>query len=472
MPRLPSLSSPPLKPAKSHRAHPPSLSLLADSCTSMRQIVQVHAHMIVTGRISDNYAASRVLSFAALHPSGHLPHALALFSSSPSPNSFMYNTLIRALAASPFPSRALLLYPQMLLQGPPPGCHTFPFLLKAAATGGDLFAARQIHTHAFRHGLDSDPYVANGLIRSYGTCGFLDDARQLFDEMHERNAIVWTTMVSGYAQNFCSNEAVELFLEMMRTGIEPCDAALASVLSACARLGGLQLGRQIHELIIEKEIVLGVILGTALIDMYVKNGEICVARKLFVEMPERNIATWNALICGSAHYGHARYALELFQQMEEELEIQPNDITIVGVLTACCHAGKIDLARRVFHSMEKNYGIEPKVEHYGCMVDLLGRSGRLKEAEELVKGMKWEADVVVLGALLSACRSHGEIEIAERVVENILRVDPENHGVYVVLSNMYAEVGRWEDVERLRRVMRHGGLKKISGWSCFDGTES
>lgn len=384
----------------------------------------------------------------------------------------MYNTLIRALAASLDPSQALILYPQMLLQGPTPGRHTFPFLLKAAANAGDLSSARQIHTHAFRYGLDSDPYVANGLIRTYGACGFLNEARQLFDELPERNAIVWTTMVSGYAQNFCAIEAVELFHQMMKTGVEPCDATLASVLSACARLGGLQLGRQIHEFIVEKGIEVGIILGTALIDMYAKNGEISIAHNLFVEMPERNIATWNVMICGSAHYGHAIYALELFQQMDEELEIRPNEITIVGVLTACCHAGKLEFARWIFHSMGEKYGIEPRVEHYGCMVDLLGRSGRLKEAEELVKGMKCEADVVVLGALLSACRSHGEIEIAERVVENILRVDPENHGVYVVLSNMYAEVGRWEDVERLRRVMKHGGLKKISGWSSFDCAET
>ncbi|KAK8937677.1 Pentatricopeptide repeat-containing protein [Platanthera guangdongensis] len=437
----------------------------------MRQLVQVHAHMIVTGRISDNYAASRLLSFAALHPAGDLPHAIALFASTASPNSFMYNTLIRALAASPTPSRALLLYPQMLLQGPPPGRHTFPFLLKAAANTADLPAARQIHAHAVLHGLDSDPYVANGLIRTYGVCGLLGDARQMFDELPERNTILFTTMVSGYSQNLCESEAVTLFVEMMTAGIQPCDAALATVLSACARLGGLQLGMQIHELIIQKGIAVGVILGTALVDMYAKNGEISIAWKLFDEMHERNTATWNVMICGSAHYGHASYSLELFRRMEE-VEIPPNDITFVGVLTACCHAGKVDFAREVFYSMESEYGIEPKVEHYGCMVNLLGRSGRLKEAEKLVKGMKRGVDVVILGALLSSCRSHGDIEIAERVAQMILRVDPSNHGVYVVLSNMYAEVGMWEDVERLRMVMRHGGLKKISGWSCFDANDS
>ncbi|KAG0455246.1 hypothetical protein HPP92_024222 [Vanilla planifolia] len=432
----------------------------------MRQLVQVHALMILTGRISDNYAASRLISFAALHPAGHLSHALAIFSSTVSPNSFMYNTLIRALASSPNPSHALLLYPQMLCSGPPPGRHTFPFLLKATANASDLSAARQIHTHAVRHGLDSDPYVVNGLIRSYGTCGFLIEARQLFDETPERNTIVWTTMVSGYVQNFCAGEAVTLFCEMMGSGIEPCEATLASVLSACARLGGLQLGQKVHELIGEKGIEVGVILGTALVDMYAKNGKMSIARKLFEGMPQRNTVTWNAMICGSAHYGHTSYALELFREMVDVKEIHPNDITFVGVLSACCNAGNVDFAQRIFSCMEEKYGVEPKVEHYGCMVDLLGRCGRLEEAEQLVKGMKWKADVVVLGALLTACRKSGNVEIAERVVKEMLKVEPGNHGVYVGLSNMYAEVGEWEDVERLRRLMRYGGLKKVPGWSC------
>ncbi|PKA66094.1 Pentatricopeptide repeat-containing protein [Apostasia shenzhenica] len=464
MSRLPKLAIPSPPPSP-----PLPLSLVADRCASMRQLAQVHAQMVVTGRISDNYAASRLLSFAALHPAGDLPGAIALFSSTTSPNSFMYNTLIRGLAGSPNPSQALLLYPLMLHKGPPPGRHTFPFLLKAAANASDLSAARQIHTHAVRHGLDSDPYVINGLIRSYGNCGLLSDARQLFDEMPERNSIVFTTMVSGYVQNFKPSEAVSLFREMMAAGVEPCDATLASVLSACARLGGLEMGRQIHGLIGEKGIEVGVILGTALVDMYGKNGEISVARKLFDEMPERNTATWNAMICNAAHYGHANYALQLFREME--MDMQPNDITFVGVLTACCHSGDVDFARRIFRSMEKKYGIEAKLEHYGCMVDLLGRSGRLREAEEMVEEMKWEADVVVLGALLTACRNHGDVEIAERVVEKMLRVDPGNHGGYVVLSNMYAEVGRWEDVVRLRRVMKEGGLKKMPGWSSVDNDE-
>lgn len=275
-------------------------------------------------------------------------------------------------------------------------------------------------------------------------------------------------MISGYVRNFCSNEALVLFDQMIQTGVEPCDATLASVLSACARSGGLDLGKQIHLYIKEKGIEMGVILGTALVDMYAKNGAISIALELFREMPERNTATWNAMICGLAHHGHANDAIELFWELDKAA-VQASDITFVGVLSACCHAGLLEVGRKIFDSMKKDYGIEPKVEHYGCMVDLLGRSGKLVEAEELIKGMKWRADIVVLGALLTACKNYGNIEIAERVVQEIIKLEPDNHGVYVVLSNMYAEVGKWQDVVRLRKVMKDGGLKKIPGWSCVDG---
>ncbi|XP_010250738.1 PREDICTED: pentatricopeptide repeat-containing protein At5g06540-like [Nelumbo nucifera] len=456
---------PPKNPAKL-----PPFSLLADRCASMNQLKQIHALMIVSARIHDNYAASRIFSFCALSPSGDLAYALKLFSRISEPNSFMWNTLIRAQADSPNPAQAIFLYMKMRKLGIVPGKHTFPFVLKACANCYSLSSCKQIHTHVLKFGLDIDLYVVNGLIRGYSVSGNVSDARQLFEEASERNLIIWTTMVSGYAQNFCSNEALVLFDQMVSEGIEPNDATLASVLSACARSGCLELGERIHLFIKEKGIEVGVILGTALVHMYAKNGAILMAQKLFDEMPEKNTATWNAMICGLAVHGHAEEALDLFFQLDKR-EVAPNDITFVGVLSACCHAGLLEVGRNIFNSMKRKYGIEPKIEHYGCMVDLLGRSGRLAEAENLIKGMAWKADVVVLGALLGACKNRGNVEIAERVVKEILVLEPNNHGVYVVLSNMYAEAGRWEDVLRLRKVMKDGGLKKIPGWSLVDGDD-
>ena len=423
--------------------------------------------MIVSARIHDTFAASRLLSFCALSDSGDVLYSLKIFENTQTPNGFMWNTLIRANASGPNPCEALFLYVRMRRIGVVPGKHTFPFVLKACSRFFSVLLCKQVHTHVVKFGLDLDLHVVNGLVRGYSVSTSLGDARLVFEEFPERNLSIWTTMISGYAQNFCSNEALVLFDQMVAEGFEPNNATLASVLSACARSGCLELGERIHLFLKEKGIEVGVILGTALVHMYAKNGAILVAQELFDSMCEKNVATWNAIICGLASYGHVEEALSLFRKLENE-QVVPNDITFVGVLSACCHAGLIDVGREIFRSMKRVYGIEPKIEHFGCMVDLLGRGGKLLEAEELIKGMVWKPDVVIWGALLGASKNHGNIEVAERVVNEILVLEPHNHGVYVVLSNMYAEAGQWGDVLRLRKLMKEGSLKKTPGWSLVD----
>lgn len=316
-----------------------------------------------------------------------------------------------------------------------------------------------------KFGLHLDCHVGNGLVRCYSVSDDLIDARYVFDEIPNRNLSLWTTMICGYAQNFCYNEALGLFERMVVDGFEPNGATLASVLSACARSGCLELGERIHEFMRVKRVEVGVILGTALVYMYAKNGAILMARKLFDEMPEKNVVTWNAIICGLASHGLVDDALSLFESMKKDGIVVPNDVTFIGVLSACCHAGLIDVGREVFCSMKVVYGIEPKIEHYGCIVDLLGRGGKLLEAEELIKGMPLKPDVVILGALLAACKNNGHTEVAERVVKEILTLEPHNHGVHVSLSNMYAEAGQWQEVLRLRKMMKEEKLKKAPGWS-------
>ncbi|XP_016457143.1 pentatricopeptide repeat-containing protein At5g56310 [Nicotiana tabacum] len=447
---------------------PPRLSLLADQCTSMYQLKQIHAQMIITARIHDNYAASRLLTFCALSESGNLSYALKLFDSINEPNSFMWNTLIRAQAGSSTPQQALLRYVKMRRLCVSPGKHTFPFVLKACSNLMCISVSKQVHCHVIKFGLDLDLHVVNGLTRVYSVCRVLKDARRVFDEITERNLSIWTTMICGFAQNDRYSDAIQLFERMLADGIEPNGATLASVLSACAQSDSLQLGEQIHVYMEEKGIELGVILGTALVNMYAKNGAIVEAKKCFSAMRERNIATWNAMICGLAAHGHAKEAINFFKKLEQE-KVKPNDITLVGVLSACCHAGLFDYGEGIFHSMKELYGIEPKIEHYGCVVDILGRNGKLLEAELLIRGMVLKADVVIWGSLLHACQSHGNIDIAERVVKEILLLNPNSHGVYVVLSNMYAEAGRWEDVVKLRKQMKEGSLKKTPGWSLVNG---
>ncbi|GLT37633.1 hypothetical protein SLA2020_119370 [Shorea laevis] len=445
----------------------PSLSLLADKCTSLSQLKQIHARMIIFSRIHDHFAASRLLSFCALSETGDLHYATKLFNNTQNPNLFMWNTLIRGHANSQIPERAVFLYVQMRKLGVVPNNHTLPFLLKACSNCGCSESCKQVHTHVFKFGLVLELHVVNALMRGYCVSTDLEGARQLFDEMQERNLITWTTMISGYVQNFCADEGLVLFNKMILEDFEPNGATFASVLSACADSGCLELGERIHGFIKAKKIEIGVILGTALVHMYAKNGAVMKAKTLFDKMPQRNTATWNVMICGLAGHGHAQEALTLFQELDKG-QITPNDITFVGVLSACCHAGLIDVGREIFNSMERFYGVKPKIEHYGCMVDLLGRGGKVAEAEELINEMTWKADVVILGALLAACKNHGNIEVAERVVRDIQALEPDNHGAYVVLAGMYAEAGRWEDVRGLRTTMRRAKLKKTPGWSMAD----
>ncbi|XP_054823965.1 pentatricopeptide repeat-containing protein At5g56310-like isoform X1 [Prosopis cineraria] len=445
----------------------PRLSLLVDKCISMNQLKQVHAQMIISARIFDNFAASRLICFCALSQAGDLNYAFRIFGSTCHPNSFMYNTLIRALASGPNPLEGLLLFIDMRRLNVVPGKHTFPFLLKACSNSHSLLHCKQVHTQILKFGLDIDLHVINGLVRGYSVSNNLVEARFLFDEFPEKNLSLWTTIISAYAQSYCSNEALMLFNQMIAQGFEPNGATLASVLSACARAGCLDLGERIHEFMKNKGIEVGVILGTALVYMYAKNGAIMKAQKVFENMLERNIATWNAMICGLAACGHAEDSLILFQKLTKE-QLVPNDVTFIGVLSACCHAGLLDVGCDIFHSMKPIYGIEPNIEHYGCVIDLLGRGGKLLEAEELVKEMPWKADVVILGALLAATKNTGNTKLAERVVKEILALEPHNHGVHVALSNMYAEAGQWQEVLRLRKMMKEERLKKAPGWSLVD----
>ncbi|XP_020967224.1 pentatricopeptide repeat-containing protein At5g06540 [Arachis ipaensis] len=329
----------------------------------------------------------------------------------------------------------------------------------------NLPACTQVHTHVLKFGLSFDSHAANGLVRGYSVSGDFARARLMFDEMPDRSLSLWTTMVCGYVQNQCYDEALGLFDEMIGDGLEPNAATLASVLSACARAGYLELGQRIHEFMKVKGFEVKVILGTALVYMYAKNGEIVMARKLFDEMTERNVVTWNVMISGLAAHGHVEDALGLFEKLKEEQAVVPNDVTFLGVLSACCHAGLVDVGREIFYSMKNVYGVDAKIEHYGCMVDLLGKEGKLIEAEELVKGMPWKPDIVILGALLAACKNNGNTKVAKRVVKEILALEPHNHGVHVAMSNIYAEAGQWNEVLRLRKVMKEERLKKTPGWS-------
>nr|XP_012572136.1 pentatricopeptide repeat-containing protein At5g19020, mitochondrial [Cicer arietinum] len=306
----------------------------------------------------------------------------------------------------------------------------------------------------------------NALISGFIKNGMMDQARKTFDEMPERDVFSWSTMISGYAQSEQPKMALQLFHKMLASGIKPNEVTMVSVFSAIATLGTLQEGRLAHEYMRSESIPFNDNLRAAVIDMYAKCGSINSALQFFNQIRDEvfSVSPWNATICGLASHGHASTCLEVFSDMQR-YHIKPNPITFIGVLSACCHAGLVEPGRRIFKSMNSAYNVEPDIKHYGCMVDLLGRAGLLEEAEETIRSMPMEADIVIWGTLLAACRTHGNINIGERAAENLARLAPSHGGGKVLLSNIYANAGRWEDVSLVRRVMQGQAMEREPGCS-------
>ncbi|KAL3812721.1 hypothetical protein ACJIZ3_013989 [Penstemon smallii] len=301
-----------------------------------------------------------------------------------------------------------------------------------------------------------------GLIRN----GMVDDAGRLFNEMPERDVFSWSSMISGYSQNGLPNLAIELFHEMVEKGIKPNGITMVSVLSAISSLGTLKEGIWAHEYIYRNSIPVNDNLSAAIIDMYAKCGSINSALEVFYQIREKanDVSPWNAIICGLAMHGHAEVSLRIFSDLQSR-KISPNSITFIGVLTACCHAGLVETGEEHFRSMKRLYHVEPNIKHYGCMVDLLGRAGRLDEAAELIKNMPMKADVVIWGTLLAACKMHGNTDIGERAAHNLAKVEPSHGPSRVLLSNVYADVGRWDDAFLVRKAMQSDKLSRSPGYS-------
>ncbi|XP_052189473.1 pentatricopeptide repeat-containing protein At5g19020, mitochondrial [Diospyros lotus] len=306
----------------------------------------------------------------------------------------------------------------------------------------------------------------NALIAGLVKNGMVDLARRYFDEMPERDVCSWSSMISGYSQSEQANVALELFHEMVACGVKPNEITMVSVLSAIASLGILKEGRWAHAYICNNSIPLNDNLSAAIIDMYAKCGSVKTALEMFYEIRNQTstVSPWNAIICGLAMHGHAELSLQIFSDLQKR-KIKLSEITFIGVLSACCHTGLVEEGEQHFKSMKRLYNIEPNIKHYGCMVDLLGRAGRLRDAEELISSMPMKADVVIWGTLLAASRTHGDVEVGERAAEGLARVQPSHGGSRVLLSNIYADAGRWEDAFLVRQAIKSQGMTRSPGHS-------
>ncbi|KAK9158806.1 hypothetical protein Scep_005380 [Stephania cephalantha] len=328
---------------------------------------------------------------------------------------------------------------------------------------GDIGVARSL----FDEASGKDLLTYNTLLGGYAKYGGVEAMIQFFNEMLERDVVSWNTVIGGLVQNKRTNEAIALFHRMQREKVMPNSVTLVSILSACAQVGALDVGTWIHAFIDKNQIDLDTIVGTALVDMYSKCGALDCALSVFDSMASRDVVAWNAMIMGFSMNGQSKNALEFFDQMRDHY-IKPDEVTMIGVLCACSHAGLVNEGWEIFHSMQQALDITPKIEHYGCMVDLLGRAGLLDEAYEFIQSMPITPHTGVWGALLNACKVHGNVDIAEYAIKHLIVLDIEDGGYLTTMSNIYANAGKWDNLAKMRELMREKGINKLPGCSSIE----
>ncbi|XP_030461873.1 pentatricopeptide repeat-containing protein At1g11290, chloroplastic-like [Syzygium oleosum] len=319
---------------------------------------------------------------------------------------------------------------------------------------------------AMDNGLDSDLSVLHAAMIMYARCGRVDVARALFDGIHDKDLVCWSSMIEAYAKADMPLKALDLFRELLCLCIDPDAITLLSVLRACLELGSFLRACTVHAIIIRRILEDCVALNTCMVDLYAKCGNLEYARKLFDLMPEKNLISWSAMISGYAMHGHGREALYLFDRMK--FSVKPDHIVFVSVLSACSHSGLLNEGWECFESMSRDFGVTPIHEHYACMVDLLGRAGRLDEAVDFIERMPIEPNAGVWGALLGASRIHRDVERAEKAAKFLFELDPENPGRYAVLSNIYASLGNKEEANQIRDLMKRREVRKLSGHAIIE----
>lgn len=443
------------------------LSLLK-RCDNMEEFKQVHAQILKLGLFWDYFCASNLVATCALTNWGSMEYACSIFRQTEEPGSFEFNTMIRGYVKNINPEAALLLYNEMLERGVESDNFTHLPLLKACSLLGAIQEGKQIHGHVVKVGLEDDVFVQNSLINMYGKCGEIEHARAVFEKMGEKTIASWSAIIGAHASLKLWHECLMLFDVMSNDGRWRAEeSTLVSVLSACTHLGALDLGRCIHGILLRSISELNVIVETSLIDMYVKCGWLEKGASLFRNMAKKNRLSFTVMMSGLAIHGHGREALKLFWEMQER-GLAPDDVVYVSVLKACSHAGLVNEGLECFNLMQSEHGIEPTVQHYSCMVELMGGAGMLREAYDLIKSMPITPNDVVWRSLLSACKVHLNLELGEAAAENLFRFNSSNPGDYLALSNMYARAQRWDDMARVRRAMAEKGLIQTPGFSLVE----
>ncbi|GFS29089.1 pentatricopeptide repeat (PPR) superfamily protein [Actinidia rufa] len=380
---------------------------------------------------------------------------------------YMRRMQIQGYSQSENYKEAIRLFREMQFRGVQPDRTALAIVLSSCAGMGFLEGGKQVHAASVRAMFHTDVYVASGLIGMYSKCNKIEMAICSFDRLPEMDIVCWNSMIAGLSLNYLEKEAFTLFKQMLGKGMLSNQFSYTMILSCCAKLSSLYQGRQIHAHIEKDGYVNDVFVGSSLINMYSKCGDVDRARQYFDEMPCKNIVTWNEMIHGYAQHGCGDEAVTLYEDMIESGQ-EPDGITFVAVLMACSHSGLVDMGTRIFNSMQLEHGVEPLLDHYTCVVDALGRAGRFDEAEVLIDNMPYKDDPIIWEVLLSACRVHANVSLARRAAEELFCLDPHNSAPYVLVANIYSSLGRWEEAKVVRQMMSDKRVLKNPGYSWVE----
>ncbi|GAB2300253.1 hypothetical protein Dimus_034289 [Dionaea muscipula] len=402
---------------------------------------------------------------------GDFKDAQLVFEIMPTKDVISWSLMIARYAQGNQSAEAIEMFCRMRQALVVPNQFSLASLLQACATLGLLFLGKQVHCHALKAGHGSDVFVSNALMDVYAKCGTMENSMVLFVDAPNKNDVTWNTIIVGYGQLGDGEKALAIFMDMLdQEMMLPSEVAYSSALSACASLASMDPGMQIHSLTIRTKFDKENVVANSLIDMYAKCGNIRDARLVFDMMANRDEVSWNAMISAYSMHGLGKEALAIFQKMQVT-DCKPNKLTFVGVLSACSNMGLLEEGEAYFKTMVTDFGVEPCVEHYTCMVWLLGRLGKLDKAMKLIAEMPFEPSIMVWRALLGACVIHHDLNLGRVAAERVLEMEPEDEAAYVLLSNIYATAKRWGSVAHIRKTMKKKGVKKQPGlsWIEFQG---
>lgn len=378
-------------------------------------------------------------------------------------NVFIWNALIDIYAKCGDIDRARLLFDRMVNKN----MVSWNSIISGYVKNGQPEKCLELFHEMKLWGLKPDQVTISNVLGAYFQCGYVDEASKIFNEIKEKDKISWTTMIVGYAQNGREEDALMLFGDMLLADVRPDSFTISSVVSSCAKLASLYNGQAVHGKTVHMGVDDGLLVSSALVDMYCKCGVTSDAWIVFKTMPTLNVISWNAMIGGYAQNGQHQEALALYEKMLEE-NLKPDNVTFIGVLSACVHANLIEQGHEYFDSISKQHGMTPTLDHYACMINLLGRSGYMDKAVDLIEGMPHEPNCLIWSTLLSVSAIKGDIKQAEMAARHLFELDPLNAGPYIMLSNMYATCGRWKDVASMRSLMKNKNVKKFAAYSWIE----